>query len=167
MSNMDFIIEPLGKHHDRQSFSCGEAELDSYLKEYASQDAKRRTARVFVATIANQVIGFYTLSALSVSRDVMPPANAKRLPKYPVPAVLLGRLAVDSAFQGKGIAAMLMVNAMKRVVLASNEVAMYALFVDAKHEQAKGFYLKYGFVALQEHPMRLFLAMETIAKIIQ
>lgn len=162
-----FVIEPLGKHHDRAQFICGEADLDKYIREYASQDVKRHTARVFVAATDNQVIGFYTMSALSVLHTAMPPDIANKLPKYPVPAALLGRLAVDTSFQGKGIAAALMVNAMKRVLLASNDITMYALFVDAKNEQAKAFYRKYGFMELQEHPLRLFLSMETISDFIQ
>lgn len=152
------VIEPLDKSHDRKSFSCGEHELDKYIREYASQDVKRRTARVFVVTTDKRVIGFYTLSALSISHANMPPDIAKKLPRYPIPAVLL----VDTAFHGKGIGAALLVNAMKRALLASNDVAMYALFVDAKNEQAKSFYQKYGFIELQEHPMKLFLPMETI-----
>ncbi len=160
------VIEPLGKHHDKTQFTCGEPDLDHYIKEYASQDVKRRTSRVFIASIDNTVAGFYSLSALSVSHNTMPPDIAKKLPKYPVPAVLLGRLAVDTTFQGKGIATALMVNAMKRVLLASNDVAMYALFVDAKNKKVKAFYQKYGFMELQEHPMRLFLPVETIAGLV-
>jgi predicted GNAT family N-acyltransferase len=79
-----------------------------------------------------------------------------------MPAVLLGRLARDGSQRGKGLGEALLVNAMKRSLLASQEVAMYALVVDAKNEQAKAFYQTYGFIAFEDHPMRLFLPLDTI-----
>jgi hypothetical protein len=85
------------KAHDRTAFSCGAPELDRYLREHASQDIKRDIARVFVAVRpeATTVCGYYSLSATSFQRDELPAEQAKKLPRYPVPAVLLGRLAVD------------------------------------------------------------------------
>ncbi len=160
-------IEPLAKHHDRAAFACGVAELDRYIREQAGQDVKRRVARVFVAASQNCVIGFYSLSATSVSRDSMPEDVAKKLPRYPVPAVLLGRLARGVSCQGRKLGEALLVNAMKRALLASQEVAMYALVVDAKNDKAKAFYQAYGFIALQETPMRLFLPLDTIAQLVK
>jgi predicted GNAT family N-acyltransferase len=161
------VIEPLAKHHDRADFACGDAELDRYIKEQASQDVKRRVARVFVAASKNRVIGFYSLSATSISRDNLPEDVAKKLPRYPVPAVLLGRLARDSSYHGRKLGEALLVNAMKRALLASHEVAMYALVVDAKNDRAKAFYQTYGFIALQDSPMRLFLPFDTIAELVR
>jgi predicted GNAT family N-acyltransferase len=159
-----FAIEPLNKHHDKSTFSCGEPALDRYIKEQASQDVKRGLSRVFVATLNNKVVGFYSLSATSVSHNSLPADIARKLPKYPVPAVLLGRLARDKLSSEKGLGEILLVNALKRVLLANQEVAMYALVVDAKHEAAKAFYQRYGFIALEDYPMRLFLPLDTIAQ---
>ena len=159
----DIVIEPLGKHHDRSHFSCGITELDRYIKEIANQDIKRRTASVFVAAIEKQVVGFYTLSATSISREDLPPEMMKKLPRYPIPAVLLGRLAVDYSYWDKQLGKALLVNAMKRALLASQTVGMYALAVDAKNEGAKAFYQHFGMIAFERYPMRLFLPLDTIA----
>ena len=100
---MSFVIEPLGRQHDRAAFSCGVAELDDYLKRRAGQDIRRRIARVFVATEdgSNIVLGFYTLSALAIDVSSLPEDQARRLPRHPVPAALIGRLAVDRSAQGE------------------------------------------------------------------
>lgn len=84
------VIEPLGSRHDRAAFSCGEPALDSYLQRQASQDIRRRVAQVFVALgdAPETIAGYYSLSAASFERDALPPALAKRLPHYPVPAAI-------------------------------------------------------------------------------
>ena len=101
MSEVSILIEPLAKQHDRAAFSCGVPELDRYLTEQASQDVRRRMASVFVAAIDKRVIGFYSLSAIAISRESLPVDIVRKLPKYPIPAVLLGRLATDTSFQGQ------------------------------------------------------------------
>lgn len=156
-------IDLLAKHHDRAIFCCGVPELDRYFKEQAGQDLKRRTASVFVATVGDRVIGFYTLSATAIGRESLPVEIIRKLPKYPIPAVLLGRLAVDQTMQGKKLGAFLLVNAMKRALLASSTIGMYALVVDAKNEKAKAFYQHFGFLPLVDQPMRLFIPLDTIA----
>lgn len=162
----DIIIEPLNKNHDKSNFCCGEESLDIYLKQYASQDDKRQIAKIFVAQQNNQVTGFYSLNALSVLRETMPENIAKKLPKYPVPSGLLGRLSIDKSMQGKGLGAALLINAMKRVLNASEDIAIYALFADAKNQLAKDFYLKYGFIELPNQNMRLFLSLDTIKSLL-
>lgn len=157
------VIEPLSKQHDRSQFHCGIPELDHYIKEHVSQDVKRRLNSAFVAVSGKRVVGFYSLSATSISREDLPEKISRKLPKYPIPAVLLGRLAVDQAYQGQGLGKVLLVNAMKRAFSASQAVGMYALIVDAKDSAAKQFYEHFGFQAFESHPMRLFLPMETIS----
>ncbi len=100
---MTFAIEALERRHDRSRFACGSAPLDRYIRELASQDVRRRTARVFVAVPEGggaEVAGFYTLSAGSIARDALPKAATRRLPRYAVPVALLGRLAVDRGYGG-------------------------------------------------------------------
>lgn len=159
-------IEPMGKHHDRASFTCGVPELDRYIREQASQDVKRRISSVFIATEDTKIIGFFTLSATAISHDSLPVEIRRKLPKYPIPALLLGRLAVELSFKGKNIGKALLINAMKRAIMASNTLGIYALVVEAKNETAKSFYQHFGFIALHDHPMRLFLPLDTIAKVI-
>ncbi len=161
----EITIELLAKHHDRSGFECGEDALDRYLQTQSTQDSKRRTTRVFVATVENKVVGFYTLSATVLAREGLPEDVQKKLPKYPIPGILLGRLAVTKSHQNQKLGAHLLVNAMRRAFQASQSIGVYALVVDAKHDQAKAFYRKFGFIPFKDHPNRLFLPMETIASL--
>ena len=153
------VVEPLGRRHDRVAFSCGLPELDRYLARQAGQDVRRRIARVFVCTAgdADTVLGFYTLSALSIDLGSLPEDLSRKLPRHQVPCVLLGRLAVDASVHGQGLGRMLLADAVKRVVAASEAVAMHAMIVDAANDDAKRFYEGFGFAPLRDDPMRLFL----------
>jgi len=161
------IIEPLGSRHDRAAFSCGEPALDIYLQRQASQDIRRRVAQVFVAVgdAPGKIAGYYSLSAASFEKDELPPALAKRLLHYPVPAAVLGRLAIDRELHGCGLGETLLLDAMCRVVLASTTIAVYAIIVDAKNERARAFNERYGFRAFANEPRRLFLPLETVEKL--
>ena len=113
MDEAPVVVEPLGSQHDRASFSCGEPALDSYLRRQATQDARRRIAQVFVVVgdVPGEIIGYYTLSAASFEKDRLPADLARRLPHYPVPAVVIGRLAVDRGHQGRGLGEILLLDA--------------------------------------------------------
>lgn len=167
MDEPRLVIEPLGSHHDRTAFSCGEPALDSYLQRQASQDVRRRVAQLFVALgdAPGKIAGYYSLSAASFEKHELPPALAKRLPHYPVPAAVLGRLAIDRAHQGRGLGETLLLDAIRRVVRASATIAVYAIVVDAKNERAQAFYESYGFRAFAGEPRRLFLPLETFEKL--
>jgi GNAT superfamily N-acetyltransferase len=159
-------IEPLGKKHDRVVFSCGDDALDTYLKKRASQEAKKKIATTFVmaASRTNAVIGFSTLSATSILLSDLPDETARKLPKYPhVPATLLGRLAIDSRYQGRGYGELLIIDALRRALQATTEVASNAVVVDAINERARSFYEQYEFCAFPDQKLRLFLPMKTIA----
>lgn len=160
-------IEPLGAHHDRAAFSCGEAALDTYLRRQASQDVRRRVAQVFVAVGDSPatIAGFYSLSAASFEKDALPPDLAKRLPHYPVPAAVLGRLAVDRGWRGQGLGEMLLLDAIRRVIRVSAAIGVYALVVDAKNDEAQSFYERYGFRAFATAPRRLVLPLVTFEKL--
>ena len=153
------IVEPLGRRHDRAAFSCGLPELDRYLARQAGQDVRRRIARVFVCTAgeADAVLGYYTLSALSIDLASLPWQRARKLPRHPVPCAPIGRLAVDRSAHGRGLGGMLLADAVRRVVAAGETVAMHALIVDAANDDAKRFYERFGFAPLTDEPMRLFL----------
>jgi GNAT superfamily N-acetyltransferase len=156
-------IRPLDDAHERDDFDCGEPALDCYLKTQASQDRRRHLAQTFCATFVNtqRVIGFYALSAASVRKERLPPPLAKKLPHYPIPAALLGRLATDRAVRGQGIGRLLVADAMLRTLNASQAMGIYGLLVDAKHEQAKAFYERLGFIPLVDAPLRLILPLHT------
>ena len=167
VSDPQFLkIEPLGKKHDRVVFSCGNDALDTYLKKRASQEAKKKIATTFVMADrqTSSVIGYYTLSATSILLDDLPDETARKLPKYPnVPATLLGRLAIDSRYQGRGYGEVLIIDALHRALQATTEVASYAVVVDAINERARTFYEQYEFRAFPDRKLRLFLPMKTIA----
>jgi len=164
------VTKPLDKQHKRDGFLCGEETLDRYIKQYASQDVKRGAAAVFVYTDADDtddsvVLGYYTLSALSVKTKDVSAALRKRLARYEQqPATLIGRLAVDSSQQGKGLGEALLMDALYRSVLNSATVASAAVVVDALNENASKFYQRYGFVELPD-TNRLVIGMRNVAKL--
>jgi len=161
-----FRMEPLGAEHDRSSFRCGEEALDRYFQTQATQDIRRRIANCFVAVeaIASRIAAYYTISAASIPLVDLPPDEAKRLPRYPtVPAVRIGRLAVDRRFQGRGLGAALLADAASRTLKA--DAAAFMLLVDAKNDQAVAFYQRFGFRILASQPRTLFLPMATAQKV--
>lgn len=167
MSPAQFRIEQLdAAKHDRQSFDCGVAALNDYLREQASQDVKRRAAGCWVLVHVDspqKVCGYYTLSPESVDiRDLeaVSPAILKKLPRYPrLGAILLGRLAVDRSQHGKGFGQTLLHDAMLRALHA--EIPSVLMVTDPKDESAAAFYRKYGFERLSN--TRLFTTMQRIA----
>ena len=162
---MPLIVEPLRDHHDRTAFSCGKKALDDYIRRQARQERDRRVAAVFVLTgdKPSEVLGYYSLSSISISLGDLPKAIARKLPRYPdVPAVLLGRLAIAKTVQGRGFGEYLLMDALKRALDRSRDVAAYAVVVDAIDDHGKGFYAKCGYREFPDRPERLFLTMATI-----
>ena len=163
-SGSELVIEPLNRNHTRTAFNCGIESLDRYLEHQANQYIKRRVSRVFVVRSRQDetsVLGYYTLSALSIDLSVLPERLAKNLPRHPIPAALIGRLAVDVSAQGKGIGKMLLSNAIKRTLAVSDDLAIYAMVVDAINEEAESFYMQYGFTHLASEGKRLFLPLKS------
>ena len=166
--NTRWIIEPLGKTHDRAAFSCGVPALDDYLQRRASQDAKRRVAAPFMLIEAGgeAVCGYYTLSRMAVDIESMPEDIARKLPKYPmVPVTLLGRLAVDRKFRGQGLGEFLLMDALRRSWSLSREIAAMAVLVYAKDEAAASFYEAHEFRRLPDQPDRLLLPMAELDRL--
>jgi len=163
-SESELVIEPLNQNHNRAAFNCGIESLDRYLTRQASQDIKRRISRVFVACglqDETRVLGYYTLSTLSIDLSFLPEKVANKLPRHPIPAALIGRLAIDISAQGKGIGKMLLSNAIKRTLSVSDDIAIYAMVVDAINQEAESFYKRYGFSRLAHNGSRLFLPLKS------
>lgn len=163
-----YNIEPLGDH-DRAAFSCGNAALDRYLREQASQDVKRGLAAVFVITAKDApkaIVAYYTLSSRELKIDQLPADIARKAGRYGyVGVTLLGRMAVDEKYKGAGLGALTLIDALAKSLTASRDVASWAVFVEAIDDVAASFYRKYGFIELPEDKRRLFLPMRTIAKL--
>ncbi len=153
-----FRIELLESTHNHADFSCGNGILDRYLREQASQDMRRRAASCYVAvdSITSALAGYYTLAAAGIPLTDLPEKLVKKLPRYPsVPVALLGRLAVDTAFQGKNIGSALLGNAIQRAL--RSEIAVCAIVVTAKDEQAASFYRYNNFLNFSSLPNQLIL----------
>lgn len=168
-----FRIEKLDlKLHDRSQFSCDSEVLNRWFREQAGQQTRSGVAVVYVLIehATERIAGFYTLAAAGVKFESLPAKwiKAFRLPKYPeLPALLLGRLAVDTAFAGKGLGRLLLVDAVIRAKETSDRVGCSALIVDAKDEAARQFYEKCGFQPLPTNPMRLFLGASAFADYVE
>jgi GNAT superfamily N-acetyltransferase len=160
-------IRRLHKSHDRSAFDCGQPLLNEWLKVRAGQFDRRDLSRTFVATRPNDVIvlGYYAIATHRVKYDVLPPAEAKGLPHLDVPVVLIGRLAVDRTVQGQGLGALLLVDALRRSEQISDQVGIRAVEVDALDDDARRFYLHFGFRSLQDDARHLFLPMHEIRKL--
>ena len=161
-------IVPLEATHDRRSFHCGVEPQDRYLHTQAGQDQRRHIAACFVLPDAarSRIAGYYTLSAFSVVGEALPDTLQKKLPKYgQIPCTLLGRLAVDRRYRGLGLGQHLLVDALRRALAHSAEVASWAIIVDAKDDPARAFYQRYGFIPFPNAPRRLFLPMATVAEL--
>lgn len=157
-----FRVESLGPGHDRSSFRCGEQALDRYLRTQAGQDSRRRISNCFVVveSASGTIAAYYTLSSASIPMVDLPEEESRKLPRYPVvPAVRIGRLAVDERFRGRGLGAGILVDAAARVTAA--DAASYMLLVDAKDERAAAFYMHFGFRPLVTRPLTLYLPLAT------
>jgi GNAT superfamily N-acetyltransferase len=158
----------LNSDFDKQKFNCGNEWLDNYLHHQASQDVKRKLAAVFILPGDSQNIkGYYTLSNDGLPRTGIPEEILRKLPRAyaHLPVTLLGRLAVDVSCHRQGIGELLLIDALKRSYdTAISSVGSMAVVVDPIDDGAAKFYLKYGFVALQDSK-RMFIPMATIAQL--
>jgi ribosomal protein S18 acetylase RimI-like enzyme len=160
-----FRTEPLG-NRAREAFYCGVEALDRYFHRQVSQDIRRRLTACYVALCddAEHICGFYTLSACHVALPDLPAEIRHKLPPYPaIPAVRIGRLAVDQDFRGQGLGSAMLVDAAHRVI--ESGIAAFALVVDAKDADAVAFYEHHGFSRLDAEGTKrtLFIPLKGIA----
>src|SRR5438034_4368122 len=160
----EWRIEPLRASHEREEFSCGKPPLDDFLLLRATQYEKRRLGRTYVALFpgATTVAGYYTLAAGAIPIANLPPQAAKRLPKHPLPVILLGRLAVDQKARGQGLGKALLRDALRRSLDLSKQLGLFAVEVLAIDADAREFYTRYGFVPLADNDLHMFLPIRTI-----
>jgi ribosomal protein S18 acetylase RimI-like enzyme len=157
-----FVVVPFDPEVDRTTFNSGVEPLDRYFKTQVGQDIQRRVTACFTAVDAHGLVaGYYTLASASILLADLPANQAKKLPRYPnVPAVRMGRLAVDQQFKGQGLGAALLADALRRACMA--EIAAYALVVDAKNSKAAKFYAHHGFLATADNPLFLYLPLASV-----
>jgi GNAT superfamily N-acetyltransferase len=146
--------------HARSGFVCGVRALDEYLHRFAEQHRRRGISSVYVLADSAQperILGYYTLSAAEVDGQRLTEAERKKLPRYPVPCFRMGRLACRTDQRGLGVGKLLLGCAVDRCLKARQQVAAYALLVDAKDDAAKAFYMHFGFKTLRDAPLALYL----------
>jgi len=165
---MIYLTEPLDSKHDRKSFSCGKDLLDNYLWYQAKQDVKRKLSACFVLVDkeTKKLAGYYTLSSNSISNELIPESFKKKLPKSydSLPTILLGRLALDKNFKGRGIGRLLLIDSLKRCYETSESIGAFAIITDPLDKEAEKFYLKYGFIKLPDSG-KMFLPIKTIKEL--
>lgn len=165
MTRAPFLVTALNAAaHDRSQFDSGTPALDRHLREQVSQDIRRRVAACFVALADDRrIAGYYTLATASVPLTDLPDELRRKLPRYgSVPAIRMGRLAVDAAFKGRGLGGALLVDALRRA--AGAEIPAAILIVDAKDDQAAAFYRHHGFACLADSPLTLFLPLASVRR---
>lgn len=159
---MMVVIQLLGAQHRREGFDCGDAALNDYLLRLAGQQQRRGFGKTYVALAEDgvTVTGYVTVCAGQVATASLP--SQLKLPRYPAPMLRIGRLAVDARHQGEGIGQDLLAFALHLAVEFSQRVGLYAVVVDAKHDKAKAFYVKLGFIACVDNPLCLYLPVATL-----
>lgn len=158
-----YVIEAIEKRHDRSLFKCGESALDDFIRRYAHQNDDRGLGRTYVAVVKGDTIvrGFYTISSGSVTFENVP----EKLPRYPVPVVHRGRLAVNESARGHGLGANLLVDALRRAAEVADHLGIFAVEVHAKTQTARDFYLRFGFNPQLDDELHLHLPVRTIRKL--
>ena len=155
-------VVKLGPAHDPTSFDCGSEPLNRFLKLHALQSQRAGISQTYVATTGPEIAGHHTLVVGHIAHDEAPERLAKGVPRHPIPAIVLARLAVDRTWQGKGLGAALVVDAMRRVLQAADIAGVRAMVVHAKDETAKRFYEHLGFERFPEKPLTLYRLLKDI-----
>jgi GNAT superfamily N-acetyltransferase len=161
---------PISRQHDRAGFDCGDAELNQYLQKFARQNHESGGAKCFVAVAENalaRVLGFYTLSPASVDYSRTPVLAKKGLGRYDVPVFRLGRIALDTAMQRRGLGGALLLRAAERCIRVARDVGGVALLIDAKNDRAAGWYESYGAMRLEDAKLSLILPLAVAADAIE
>jgi GNAT superfamily N-acetyltransferase len=162
----DFRIEKLHRSHDVEEFDCGREALNRFLVRFALQNQTAGAATTYVALSDEEVVGFYTLVVAEVAYDDAPERLTKGLARHPVPLMLLARLAVASAWQGKRLGAGLLKDAMLRTLRAAEIAGIRALAVHAKDDDARGFYERFDFLPSPTDPYHLFLLLKDVKSLL-
>ncbi|MBN2661232.1 MAG: GNAT family N-acetyltransferase [Tannerellaceae bacterium] len=160
---MQFQLVPITKALSKASFDCGNPSLNEFFRLYALKNDKLSIGKTLIGLVDKKhVTGYLTINTAQITTEDLPEEARKKLPRYPVPAFRIGRLAVDKKYQGAGIGSRLLKHALLKAVEISEVVGLYAVIVDAIDEKAKAFYEKFGFIAFEEKPLTLFLPITTL-----
>jgi GNAT superfamily N-acetyltransferase len=159
-------IELLHRRHDLDPFDSGVPALDAWLRQYAGQSGRADMSVTQVAHVDDVVIGYYTLVASEVAHADAPPALNRRVARHPIPVLRLARLAVDRRYQGTGLGAGLLREALHGAARAADIVGARAVVVDAKDDRAAAFYAHFEFEPFPDDPHTLFLTMRALRDLV-
>ncbi|HEY7304816.1 MAG TPA: GNAT family N-acetyltransferase [Bryobacteraceae bacterium] len=166
-SGFQIAVEKLKREHNLSRFDCGNPVLTSWLQKFAWTNQQADSARTYVALRENLVIGYYALAAGSVQKRESPERIARGLARHPIGVVLLARLAVDSAHQGKGMGKALLFDALKRIEEVADIIGIRAVLVSAIDDSARLFYEHFDFDASPVNPFQLMLLLKDLRKAIK
>lgn len=160
-----FRIEKLRRDHPIDGFTCGSTELDRFLIRFAFADQQANASQTWLGLHGSEVIGFYTLVVGEVAYGDAPERLTKGLARHPVPIMLLARLGVSTAWQGRKLGAGLLKDAMRRTLQAADIAGIRAFAVHAKDDSARRFYEYFGFVASPTDERHLFLLLKDVRQL--
>jgi GNAT superfamily N-acetyltransferase len=146
----------LTAEHDVTGFDCGNDQLTSWLLRHALASQRADLARTYIALEDDALVAYVSLTTGSIRHDEVPKRYARGMPRYPIPTILIARLAVDRRHQRRQLGSRLLAEALRRAVAASDAAAARLVVVDAVDERAAGFYRSHGFIDLPENPLRLY-----------
>ena len=159
-------IEKLTTSHQLANFDCGDAELNQFLQKYALANQQASNTQTYIAIDQETVVGYYSLVVGSVAHQDAPRRVTKGQPKYPIPVMILARMAVDLSKQSKGIGKGLLKDALFRTVQAADLAGIRALLVHAKDERARSWYEQFDFEPSPTDELHLFLLLKDVKKIL-
>lgn len=170
MTITDWHEEPIGRHHDRKNFDCGDALLNEYLQHHARRSHERGASKTILA-LSNQdqaaVLGYYTVSPALIAFGRAPAVVRRGLGRYEIAGFRLARLAVALSVQGRGLGGQLLLSAARRCILASAEIGGMILVIDAKDERVAQWYRSFGAISLDDAPHCLVVPLATLASLLQ
>jgi len=162
-----FVIEKLTRQHAVEAFDCGQEALNRFLIRFAYPSQQAHASQTYVGLADGVVVGFYTLVASEIAYDDAPERLKKGLARHPVPLMLLARLAVSIAWQGRGIGAGLLKDAMQRTVRAADIAGIRALTAHAKDDTARAFYERFDFIPSPTDPLHLFILLKDLQRVVK
>ncbi len=162
-----YKIESLDQEHLILDFDCGDEKKNRFLKEFALQNSKGGLGRTYVAVDpaeVRRVYGYHTISSSAVKFENLP--ASKHLPRYPLPAILIGKLAIDLKAQKQGLGTALLFNALKRAATVAEDIGVFLIEIKAVDQRAKNLYLKIGFLEMLDEPLRLYLGIKKVRQLL-
>jgi predicted N-acetyltransferase YhbS len=161
--NAPSVPQALAADHVLDAFDCGTAALNEWLKRRALQNEAGGASRTFVTCDGKRVVGYYSLAAASIAHEIAPSKIRRNMPD-PIPAVLIGRLAIDRAWQGKHLGVGLLRDAVLRATEAAERIGIRVILVHAIGDQAKAFYERFGFRPSPIEPLTLMMTVEEVRR---